>query len=221
MKLLLNQPGRFGDILICLPIAHWYAKKYSEVHWFCPKEYHAMFRNINYVKPVEVPDTVYDKIIDLSFGLNRDTELHKRWVESRPTWQSFVSMKYHLANVPITERWRLVWARDVNKERELYEHIVDMFGTKFAVVHETTWDSQINMGTTIPKAIFKPIHDFNIFDWYTVLLQAEEIHCIDSCLCNFVDAIPCLHATKKFYYITPKVPTQADRTILINNWVIR
>jgi hypothetical protein len=220
MKLLINQPGRHGDILICLPIAFWYTKKpYNyKVEWLCPKEYHPLFRNIDYVRPVDVEDSEYERIIDLSFGLNTDTVLHKLWMASRLTWQSFVSMKYHLAQVPISYRWNLVWNRNNEKELALYDKIIARYGDRYAVVHENTWDSQNFIGTPLSKVLFGPIDDFNIFDWYTVLLKAEEIHCIDSSLCNFVDVIPDLHSTKKFYYATAKVPAQEDRTILINNW---
>ena len=61
------QPGRYGDILICLPIAKLYSQLGNLVYWKCPKEYHSMFEYTPYVKPDEHLMTV-DLVIDLSFG---------------------------------------------------------------------------------------------------------------------------------------------------------
>ena len=218
MKLLINQPGRTGDILICLPIARWYSSFY-EVHWLCPKEYHDLFRNIEYVIPVEgYQEKDYEIILDLSFGIQQGTTLHKWWTHTRPTWQSFVSAKYALANVPIRQRWNFEWIRNEDRERNLYERIINKYGTEYAVVHETTWDYHTNISVSISKVTFERIADFNIFDWYAVLDKATEMHCIDSSLCNFVDVVPEFHLRKKFYYSSPKTPSQEDRTILMNNW---
>jgi hypothetical protein len=219
-KLLINQPGRVGDIIICLPIAHWYFLKNYDVYWLCPKEYHSIFRNINYVIPLESTDlSCFQKIIDLSFGLIQGTPLHGMWMSSRPTWQSFVSLKYHLAGVPISCRWALFeWTRCVERERALFEKVMSTHDVSYAVVHDTTWDCSVTIDTPLSKVKFEQIDDFNVFDWYAVLLEAQEIHCIDSSLCNFVDVLPALHSKRKYYYLSPKTPSQEDRTILINNW---
>ena len=68
MKALIKQPGRVGDLIICLPIAEYYSHGF-DVFWECPEEYHSLFRNIDYCKPISKADNVYDKIIDISFGL--------------------------------------------------------------------------------------------------------------------------------------------------------
>jgi hypothetical protein len=51
-----------------------------------------------------------------------------------------------------------------------------------------------------------------------VIINAKEIHCIDSLLCNFIEVIPEALKIKKIYYQTRKVPNLWDRTLLINNW---
>lgn len=63
---------------------------------------------------------------------------------------------------------------------------------------------------------FEKVRDFTIFDWRKVLEGAVSIHCIDSSLANFVDAIDT--DAELHYYITDKVPLQSDRTILTKNW---
>lgn len=215
-KLLINQPGRNGDILICLPIAEWYSHKY-DVYWFCPEEYHINFRNINYCVPVTVIDDCYEQIIDMSFGLNINTTLHKWWNNTRENWQSFIIPKYILAQVPLIKRWFLTWERNREREDTLYNLVVKEYGENYSVVQDTTHDFSMNIEVD-DKVNFAPYLDYNIFDWYKVLLNAQEIHCIDSCLANFVEVVPELLEKPKFYYPTSKVPNIWDRTLLINNW---
>ena len=117
--MLIDQPGRSGDILICLPIAEWYSKGF-EVDWLCPKEYHPLFNHINYCKPVDKISKVYDDVIDMSFGIRQGTVLHEWWIKSRQNWQSFIVPKYLLASVPLYKRWSLHWERNWDKEISLY-----------------------------------------------------------------------------------------------------
>jgi hypothetical protein len=219
--LLLNQPGRTGDILICLPIAKWYSTDY-QIDWLCPEEYHSIFRHISYCQPIIWITKEYDKIINLDFGINQGTDLHKWWIDTRSQWQSFIIPKYKIAEVPLPERWNLVWNRskeDYGKEISLYQMIVNKYGKDYSVVHQATHDFRMNLN--IPnKVLFEPINGFSIFDWLLVLEKAKEIHCIDSSLCNFVEVLPFLMEKPKYYYITSKVPNIWDRTLLINNWRI-
>ena len=215
---LINQPGRHGDIIICLPIAKWLSKTFK-VFWYCPKEYHLNFRNIDYCTPVESPEGQYDIRVNLCFGLVKTEPLHQWWMQSRSTWKSFIAAKYYLAGVPLKERWNLEWRRNWDRECGIYEQLA-MHHTEYSVVHEQTWCERI----TIPvhnKLLFRPHGDFNIFDWYKILLHAKDIHCIDSSLANFVEVIPELKDKPKYYYVTRKVPNQWDRTILTNNWEVR
>jgi hypothetical protein len=221
-SMLINQPGRHGDILICLPIAKWYSHAFN-VDWLCPEEYHLNFRNINYCKPISEISKEYDRVIDLSFGLNTDTKLHKWWIETRSQWQSFIIPKYVIAQVPLQKRWCLVWDRNEearNREISLYKKIVSKYGKEYSIVQESTHDFSMNIEVK-NKVLFEKIEDYNIFDWLIVLLKAKEIHCIDSCLCNFVETI-CTNnifiEKPKYYYATSKVPNIWDRTLLVNNW---
>jgi hypothetical protein len=218
-KLLINQPGRHGDILICLPIAEHYSKEY-EVSWFCPSEYHINFRNVDYCHPVSEIKEKYAKIIDLSFGIVQGTPLHDWWLENRHIFLSFVQTKYQLANVPLYKRKLLSWVRDLTREEDLYRQIVDKHGQNYILCHEVSHDGISIFVERDNKVLFKMINDFNIFDWYKVIINAKEIHCIDSSLCNFVEVLSSIWEIPKYYYITRKVPNIWDRTILNNNWVI-
>ena len=216
-KLLINQPGRSGDIIICLPIAEWYRYLGYEVHWLCPQEYHSLFKYIHCCGPVLKDSLLYDRVIDLSFGLNTNSEIHKWWVAHREQWQSFVTAKYYLAKVPLTERWKLFWYKNEKQALVLYDKIIDKYGKDYIVAHEKS-DNRFAVNISVKnKVLFEPIEDYNVFDWYIVLQNAKEIHCIDSVLCNFVEIIPTLLEKPKFYYDNKNDP-QWNKTLLFNNW---
>ena len=217
-SLLINQPGRHGDIIVGLPISMWYSRDFC-VDWFCPEEYHLNFRNIPYCKPVSVQNRKYDAVIDLSFGLRQDSDLHKWWVNTRDGWASFIVAKYYLAKVPLKERWNLIWERDIYREKALLEIVTKQYGTDFTVCHEKTHDGTYVSMDVPNKVPFSPIRDFNIFDWYLVLQEAGEIHCIDSVLCNFVEVLPEFVIKKKVYYKAPRNQWSWNNTILTNNWI--
>lgn len=218
-KLLIHQLGRHGDIIICLPIARWYSLAY-DVEWLCPEEYHINFRNIDYCKPVALGSSNgYNRIIDISFGII-EGPVHRWWLETRAQWQSFIIPKYILAGIPLIERWNLTWKRDDKREDELYQRIVSEYGRDYILCHDESWDGSRIIMDFENKVSFRPIDDFNVFDWYKVILKAKEIHCIDSVLCNFVEAVPEFLKIKKTYYLSNKTPNQYDTTLLINNWRI-
>lgn len=217
-KLLMIQKGKVGDVLICLPIAKALSNEYL-VHWLCPKEYHSLFDYVNYCVPVEVQSMEYDRTLDLSFGQGGAPE--SWWQREKFRFNSFVEAKYELAGIPVSERDHLSYNRNTALEDELYERIkVLTQGRPYAVLHESSdYGSPIKINTDLEKVYFKKVDTkFSIFDWRKVLANASEIHCIDSSLCNFVDVLPELKDTKKFYHKTDKVPAQYDETILNNNW---
>jgi len=216
MRLLINQPGRNGDIIICLPIAKWYSSTH-QVDWLCPQEYHSLFKYIDYCKPILKDSLIYDKVIDMSFGITPGTKLHEWWIKTQSQWQSFIIPKYIIAEVPLQERWNLLWNKNPDKAVSLYNKIINKYGMSYSVVQEHTWDYHINIPVK-NKVLFEPIEDYSIFDWVIVLLRAKEIHCIDSVLCNFVEVLPPLLNVPKFYYNNRNVNTPYLKTLLVNNW---
>ena len=50
---------------------------------------------------------------------------------------------------------------------------------------------------------------FNIFAWYKVIDQAKEIHCIDSALANFIEAVPAWRSKEK----TPVHNSQGNKRL--------
>jgi len=131
---------------------------------------------------------------------------------------SFITLKYELAGVPLSELSKLKYNRDEKKESELF-HILGIDDKKsFALVHNNSnYGSRADIDTLLPVVAFNPVGDYTIFDWRKVIESAAEIHCIDSSLCNFVDALPVVLG-KLHYYKTDKVPNKWDETILTKEW---
>ena len=217
-RVLIIQPGRYGDIIICLPIAKHYHENNWIVHWLCPEEYHAMFRNINYAQPVTSKDYVYDMELDLSFGFGGEPE--QWWQNLKDRFDSFVSAKYHLAGLRISLRWKLQWKRDKIKEMALYYIITEKYGNNYVLVHEQTHCGKYITVNMENKVVFEPIDNFNVFDWYEVIMQAREIYCIDSSLSNFIEAVPEFRHKDKAIMLSAREEFNYLKSIYINGWTI-
>jgi hypothetical protein len=214
-RLLINQPGRHGDIIICLPIAHYYSQFY-QIDWLCPSQYHSNFRNINYCRPVDRPDGEYARTLHLEFGLEKYSEVHKWWEKRRENNESFVKAKYFLAGVPISYRRNLVWNRSFGREAGLFLRVANT--QPYILCHESTHDgSHVKMDFP-NKVEFREFEDYNIFDWYQVIMSAKEIHCIDSSLCNFVEVLP--YKGRKVYYKTARNAWNWNNTLISNDWEV-
>jgi hypothetical protein len=216
-KMLFIQPGKTGDIILCAPIAKWFSNNWN-VDWKCPIQYASMFKHLPYCMHIENEIGEYDKTLDIAFGLGGAPESY--WQDNKHKYNSFVTLKYELAGVPVNEKTNLKYTRNIDNENRLFESITEKFaGKNYVLAHENSdYGSPINV-VAENKILFEPIDGYSIFDWRRVIENASEIHCIDSSLCNFVDALPGAATIKKVYYKTNKVPNQWDETLLTNNWI--
>lgn len=219
-KLLMIQPGKVGDVLLCLPIAKYFSDQGHEVYWQCPLQYHHLFKYVDYVTPVATANEKdYTKVVDLSFGINQHSKVHHWWTRNRHTFPSFVHAKYHLAGVDVTERHNLNYNRNGEREDSLFNHLGLNDGSDYVLTHTCSdYGSPIEVTTSKRVVEFKPVEGYSIFDWRKVIESASEIHCIDSSLVNFTDV--CDTSGELFYYITNRVPLQSDRTYLQKNWTV-
>lgn len=224
-RLLMIQHGKVGDILICLPIARALSEEYL-VDWLCPHQYHPLFRYVQYCRPVDKQLGQYSRVLDLSFGQGGAPEAW--WQREKQRFSSFVEAKYELAGIPVQKRDVLEYTPDLAAEGELYERIVKLTsGRPYALIHDSSdYGTAARISPGCVSNVLEPVYFkqlpgtmYTIFDWRKVILHAEEIHCIDSSLCNFVDVLPEAKDIKKVYYKTDKVPNQWDETILNNNWI--
>lgn len=213
-RMLIKQPGKVGDILICLPIAKFYSEEYL-IDWECPPMYHDLFSYVDYAIPVTKSVGVYDKIIDLSFGLGGEPE--GWWRKNRDRYNSFVEAKYELASVPVSIARNLQYKRDMKKEQALFDSLVK--DEKYAIVHRVSdYGTPPEIETDLPVIEIVKKEGYSLFDWRKVIAGATEIHCIDSSPCNLIDAMPEAKDIKKYYYVTDRIQHKWQETILTNNW---
>jgi hypothetical protein len=218
-KLLINQPGKVGDILKVLPIAYQYHQQGYEVHWLCPTQYHRLFEYVSYVKPVGAVREAYDKVIDISFGLDVNAPVHKQWQAQRHALNSFITLKYQIAGIPVTECYSLRFKPNMQRQQALMEALGIAGGGPYILAHTNSdYGTPITITSVLPVIQFKPVGDYTIFDWAGVVLNAKEVHCIDSSLVNFADVVPT--TGQLHYYITDRVPHKSDRTLLQKDWII-
>lgn len=216
-RLLIKQPGKVGDIIICLPIANYYARQGYKVEWLCPDIYHPLFSYVDYVTPISRIGKGYDKEIDLSFGLDSRSSVHFKWIARKPSLDSFVTLKYELASVPLSELSNLQYHRNEKNENALFKVLgCDQMGDYILAHRSSDYGTPIDIPSHYPVVDFVQNGSFSIFDWRKVIEGAKEIHCIDSSLVNFADR--CDVRGKLFYYKSDRVPMKADETMLLKNW---
>ena len=128
-----------------------------------------------------------------------------------------MQFKYEIAEVPLKELRNLQYTRNEISENALYNALgLDSLDIYHVGHSSSDYGRDVEILDYSPLVKFEKVGEFTIFDWRKVLENAASIHCIDSSLSNFVDAIEVkadLH-----YYITDKVPGKSDRTILTKNW---
>lgn len=165
-----------------------------------------------------------DIILDICWGFPfssiKNNTLISVFNEKNRNW---IDMRYHIANVPLKERWNFSWERNEKKEDELLKIILEFSENKFGSKKYSIYHNYSNNSTNAQlknQINFAPINEYEIYDWYKVLLNAEEIACVDSSLCNFVEVLPELKNKKK-YYLGTEEPHYINfmRNILLNNWV--
>jgi hypothetical protein len=204
-KICIIQTGRLGDTLISLPIARYYQKKGYLIDWAIHESIKGVFDYIEYVDNlIIIPNEVdimysipfaynmiesdkYSKIIDLSIGFP-GSSVYKYTDEN--FLQSFVHVKYYLAGVDIKEKWNLEFTRNIKKEDELYSIII-CDSEEYVLIHNE--DSlgrkhEMDISNDKKKIYVRKIDGYEIFDWYKIIKNADEIYCIDSSFCNFIDA---------------------------------
>lgn len=199
------QPGAFGDIIICAPIAKWYADAGYDVYWPAREKFlHKMIEPLGYVHPILLDERVLhedwlrsDVIKCLEIAGQYDYVLNLADRGPHPTaelpGEGFEKAKYRIANVPFEEKYTFMWNRDHVKENYVYDLYVNLPGhEKYAFVHNTSSDLKIVdlPNIDLPVVICEDFNpDYNIYDWWKVIANAEEIYVTESSIWAFCDGI--------------------------------
>ena len=215
-KLGIIQSRGLGDIVIALPIAHYYHKEGYEVHWpICTEFLPHVAQHVPWVHwhrvTTDEGSFFYDQPLNILNKLNCDEILplyqaltgHLFHEELYFQQTKFDQYKYIRAAVPFLNKWKLseCIVRDTAAEETLYNSL--NITKPYAVVHLEGSDHKAEFDyTTIPKewqtVTITSNQTHSIFNWLTVLESADSIVCVDSCIANLVDQ---MNMTNDKYFI--------------------
>lgn len=208
-SLMMIQPGAFGDIIICAPIAKAYADAGYEVIWPARKEYIPTLEKFSYVTPILLNDDVLDpdwlrsdvmKCLQIHKEMKIDYALNLADRGPHPTAElpdeNFEQVKYRLANIPFAEKHNLVWNQNYDNEKCLYNLVIEAAGLspgdEYALVHTVASNESLNFDTSkldLPVIEVREISGYAILDWFLVVANATKIYCVESSIQCFIDGI--------------------------------
>ena len=229
-KLLLIQPGAYGDIFVCAPIAKWYADKGYEVHWPVRQQFIQTLDYFDYVKPILLSEESLHsdwlrsdvmKILSMVDGYDKVINLADRG--PHPTAQrfdeNFELCKYRLAEVPFDQKNKLCWTRNYDKELSLFNLFNLNENEPYAVIHRT--DSK-KESASMPDVSYKivevePVGSYNILDWYLIFQRAKELYCIESSVHQFMDGVAS-HLSEDKYLLKRPAVSEGCRFTVSDGW---
>lgn len=232
-KLGLVQVRGIGDVVIALPIAHYYYKEGWDVYWPICEEFIPNFKDTApWVKWIPIPTDTGAFFWDIpmqrlkNFGMDEIICLYQSLtghpeLTARPEFQitGFDQIKYHVADVPFINKWKLseCLTRNTAREQALYDRMVT--NENFVVYHtqgsdfKTSFD--FNMVPEGWQAIEITEQTDSVFDWLTILEKAQSLVLIDSVYSNIVDQLSIgddrYFIPRSHIHLTP---------VLGNNWTV-
>jgi hypothetical protein len=204
-EVLLIQPGAFGDIIACAPIAKWYADQGKHVFWPAAERFrHILNYFSGYIdvgiipkSPPVAPGWMMSDVIKI-LGEYRGWDEVVNLADRGPhataqlIGENFEQCKYRVAGVPFKEKHNLSWRRDPQKELDLFRELGLSEDEEYNVVHRK--DSKGNTAIVpsnlkLRRVEVEPVEGYSIFDWYKVIIQATDVYCTESSIHQFVDGI--------------------------------
>jgi len=206
-KLGIIQSRGLGDIIIALPIAHYYHRQGWSVYWPVSEQWVEQLSNVAswvqwipltpnrgpffYDTPLKrLHNFKCDEILCLYQSLSNHPEF-----SDEPWFQhtSFDQYKYIRAGVPFKEKWNLHNCITRNTERELalFDQLA-INNQPYVVTHLASSEQTVTFDPNIIPDNWRviPITDQGwVFDWLTVIERAEAVIMTDSSMANLVDQL--------------------------------
>lgn len=199
-KLLLIQPGAFGDIILCVPIAKYYFDKGYEIYWPVRKKFLPLLSQIDYVKPIILDEETLDpdwlrsdvmKILPMRQLYDRVINLADRGphpTAERMGIENFEQCKYRLSEVPIENKHNLEWSRNEEREDSLFSMVTED-KKDYAFCHlESSRGDRAELPSLDRDVVEASVIDgYGIYDWYKVIKNASVVFCVESSIHQFID----------------------------------
>jgi hypothetical protein len=219
MKLIIGQPGAFGDILICAPIAKYYAVRGHQVYWPIGTEHLSIVEQFPYVKAIPLPtiplvthpdqgEVLFSSRMMMSKNLADSMGATYMDLGDRPPTpllnnETVEEKKYRIAKVPFEEKYNLSWIRNTKKEDELFKLVTNSPNYVFAHLDQSDGTaSKLPQENNSDIVKCEPVNGYNILDWYKVIANAKNIYCIESSLHCFIDGLGDRITCEKFLLST-------------------
>lgn len=218
-KIGIIQPGRLGDIIICLPIARYYYDQGYQVYWPVFQNYYNDLNEVvEYVKFIPVTNDVYRcvehakatlsfikdiKIFDIAatFPGSTSTQEYVAVGDGKGD-ETFDMFKYRICEVPFEQKWNLMFNRNTEDEDLIYNKYVTT--DKYNIVNLLHSKGKENFKIQSKYPSIEVNTDHNFFSWLKVLENANNIVLVDSAMSNLVEQ--CNLNNKKTLIIKPNQP---------------
>ena len=224
------QPGKIGDIVICLPMAKYLVDRGFQVIWPIDQSYLQMFESVvDYVTFLPIPAKDCNQarelakqcqcalILNIGFGQVGNEYISDEWMRNQKL--SFDKYKYELANIPFEEKFKLQINRNHEREESLFKKLVT--SKRYVVIHEQSSDHKRDINViTDPEVqkIYIQNQSDSIFDWIKIFENAEKLYFVDSCMVNLCSGLgiktPGIRHKRTGY----NRPNDIDYPILTSNW---
>jgi hypothetical protein len=208
LKLGIIQSRGLGDILVALPIAHYYAQQGYEVYWPLCQVFHSHFKDVApWIRWIPIPsdskgDFFYTEPVKrlISLGVTNHLCLYQS-LNIRPELskvpyfqiQKFDEFKYSKAGVPFLNKWKLkeCITRNANRELQLYDQLVK--NPEYVVYHTvgSTFKCEPDLSNIPSNYQLIEITEKTdcVFDWLTIMEKATALILIDSIFSNLADLL--------------------------------
>jgi hypothetical protein len=213
-----------GDHIICNGMIREICKDYDNVNLFVKRNnlinVSFMYRDSNKINLIPIHDDfdIYEnyknyEILQIGFS-----NLGRLMGHFNIGWDEAF---YKQLDIDFTKRWDSFYVmKDLDSENKLYEKL-NPNNDKFCIIHSNGSDGvdRINYDEVNPnllKIIINPSYTNNIFDYYKLINEAEQIHCVDSSFLHLSDSIP---TRGELFYHNLKYTRNANETHKqIKNW---
>jgi len=203
-KLGIIQSRGWGDVIIALPIAKYYADRGFTVVWpVSERIYPSFVETAPYVQFIPIAEDLTlrwliqtPREILQSENCEHIFELEGYFEKRQDPVRGglarimpFDQYKFAIAQVPFAEKWNLQISRNREREEALYRAIVTDPNYVVAHLQKSTGYFETNLGSVAkgrPIVEIKP-NTPSIFDWLTVIEKAAARIMVDSCFSNLTD----------------------------------
>lgn len=172
MNIKFIQNAGLGDILFLEPIARQYFIDGHDVYWDTVDIYADIVDYIPYIHWNKEADH-YDKEYNFQFLKMADYDCR------------IMEAKYEYAGVPF-EQWKTFnYNREYGKEEALIKLLKLDINEPYRIVHDeyaTGCEFKVNISgsANIRNVRIEPIEGFSLFDWSTIIENANEIHAVST-----------------------------------------